>query len=344
MKYSSITHSAQLYLLASLSVCLTLMSNTQVHAKNLALEIPDQKTMIHDGLNIEPMDISGVVIQGDIMVLVSDETNAIEILKQNKSGQWQSYSRIQLSDKIAEIDLEGLAWQPPYLYALGSHSAKRKRLKSKAMQKQNMKRLQQTYPEKARQKLFRITLDNKLNVTAIDSLSLQPALEEHPILQRFIRIPSKENGIDMEGLAIDTKGRLLIGLRGPILRGNIASVLRVELNKSEFAIKKTKAFYVPTQGGGIRGISEMGKDFLVLTGAVGDQIIPYQTYKWNGKNALPGEDTKENTWQNLCALPSTKGKPEGIQFLSKTKHHVEFMIVQDGIKNGGMTRFRCKLK
>ncbi|MDG6774497.1 DUF3616 domain-containing protein [Thiomicrorhabdus sp. ZW0627] len=294
-------------------------------------------------LKIDNQNISGIVVTPDFMALATDEGHQLELFVSN-NGHWQSASVITLTQSTDELDIEGLAWQEPYLYALGSHSLKRKKLKDNLSQKENLKRLQQVVKEPARHQLFRIKLNAKLQPKAIDSLSLDPMLEQDPILNRFIQIPSKENGIDLEGLAIDDKGRLLIGFRGPVLRGNHVPILHLKLKKEGFTVKKPKMLYIQTpNGGGIRGINETPAGLLILTGAVGDQLMPYQVLLWNGKNGLEGNDSEKDILQPLCELPDSKGKPEGIQFVSQSGKQIQFVIVQDGLSDGQPTVFRCDL-
>jgi hypothetical protein len=63
----------------------------------------------------------------------------------------------------------------------------------------------------------------------------------------------------------------------------------------------------------------------------------------DGENNLPSKSVANNSLHYLCDLPASLGKPEGIQFLQKTKRHIEFVIVQDGLKNGQPTVFSCPL-
>lgn len=294
-------------------------------------------------LNIDPLNISGIVITPDFMALASDEGNQIELFKKTNANQWQSINLISLSNNRDEIDIEALAWQAPYLYVLGSHSAKRKKLKASLSQKDNIQRLQEIHGEPARQKLFRIKLDNAGKVGDLQSLSVQTELAQHPILKPFIGLPSKENGIDIEGLSIDNKGRLLLGLRGPVLRGNIVPVLRLKLVNEGFSIKKSKLLYLALSGNGIRGMSELGDQILVLSGAVGDQNQPYQVHLWNGKNAIPGKDNQADNLIHLCDLPNPSGKPEGIQTISRDNKKIEFVIVQDGLENGQPQSYQCEI-
>ncbi len=337
---------------------LTLYANS-ANALTLATQESNQAWSFSTDLKIDPLNISGIVVTDDFMALATDEGYQIQLFKpdstksSHKSGQqaWQSHQVITLDRSNAalntELDIEALAWQAPYLYAIGSHSVKRAKLKDNNSEKQNLKRLKMVSREPARQQLFRIQLDRQYKAVNIESLSLAKVLQKHEALGLFTSIPSKENGVDIEGLAIDGKGRLLVGLRGPVLRGNIASVLRLKLDKKKFKVKSVKTLYLPLDSRGIRGLSrmsdtsEVASGFLVLTGAVGDQALSYQVYRWNGQDGLPSRSTSKKTLRLLCDLPASQGKPEGIQFLQKTTTNVEFIIVQDGLKNGQPIVFSC---
>ena len=280
-------------------------------------------------------DISGIVIEPEFVALVSDEGNALQIV-QTQSKNWQAMPPLALSNAEDEIDLEGITYQAPFLYAIGSHSAKRPRLKDDLSDKKNLKRLTEVLPEPSRQQLFRVELDKHQNAIKIESLSLEALLKKDAILQRFIPLPSKENGIDIEGLSIDTQGRLLIGFRGPVIRGNLAPVLQLQLKKKRFEIKNSELFWLNLNGRGIRGISQIhGQDrWLVLAGDVGDLDTPYEVYVWSGDHQL-------SAMKPLCELPKSQGKPEGIQWITQKGKSWEFAIVQDGLKNGGAQQFSC---
>ncbi|BBP44278.1 DUF3616 domain-containing protein [Thiosulfativibrio zosterae] len=294
------------------------------------------ETLKLPNLDIPNEDISGIVIQPNFMALVSDEGNALQILKKTGS-RWVAKTPIELSASKDEIDLEGLTYQAPYLYAIGSHSAKRPRIKDEASVEKNLKRLAEVLPERSRQQLFRIELDTQLNAKNIEAISIESIIQDHPILSRFIPIPSKENGIDIEGLSIDAEGRLLIGFRGPVIRGNLAPVLQLQLKKKRFDIKDSEVFWLNLNGRGIRGLSQVANQdrWLVLAGDVGDLETPYEVYLWTGDHQL-------NAMQSLCELPKSRGKPEGIQWTKQHGKVWEFVIVQDGLKNGEAQQFSCR--
>ncbi|WP_127470006.1 DUF3616 domain-containing protein [Thiomicrorhabdus aquaedulcis] len=340
-------HSSRFLILPGLVMSLLLSHSTTLLA-DVAKPLSDSKNPTHQAwsfdkhLKIDPLNISGVVVSGDFIALATDEGSSIELYRK-RNGVWHAYKVVPLSDSVDELDLEGLAWQAPYLYATGSYGLKRKKLKDDLNQKDNLKRLQPIELETSRQQLFRIELDNDFNPKEIQTLSLADIVKDDPILKPFSGLPSKENGVDIEGLAVSPQGELILGLRGPLLRGNLVPLLRVTLAKKSFKVKEVTPLYLELQGRGIRGLSETPNGYLVLAGATGDQPLPYQVYHWSGENGLPGTDRKANTLRHLCELPEGAGKPEGIQFLAQAAQHIEFLIVQDGLKDGQPTAFSCAM-
>lgn len=298
-------------------------------------------------LSIDADNLSGMVEFNDYLALVTDEGTRLAILKRH-GADWQLQQTPSLDKNAVELDLEALAYQAPFLYALGSHSAKRKKLKSDKIQKQNLKRLAQTSPEMERQRLFRLKLTQNADITEIQSLSLQQIIAEQKIVAPFISIPSKENGIDLEALAVDAKGRLLVGFRGPVLRGNWVPVLRLKLQSgSHFAVKKTKWLWLNLDGRGLRGMSPI-KDAdgshqgqLILAGAVGDQALSYAVYYWDESNQLSGTDRDTQGLRLLCEIDNPQGKPEGIQFKRQDKGNIEFLILEDGVEGGNLHLQKC---
>jgi hypothetical protein len=321
-----------------------LLFSSGIAAAELAQPVNDQAWSFSKPLQIDDRNLSGVVVTADFMALASDEGQQIELFQPSDTHphSWQSAGLITLNETAQELDIEALAWQAPYLYAIGSHGLKRKKLKSDLSQKKNAQRLQHIVAEPARAQLFRVELGRNLTVRRIETLSLTTLLHQDPLLHPFSPLPSKENGIDIEGLAVDPKGRLWVGFRGPVLRGNTVPVLRLTLNSQSFTLKKHQWRFLHTEnGGGIRGLSEIDDGFLVLSGAVGDQAVPFQVSWWSGQNALKGKDAPQKALRTLCTLPQTAGNPEAIQMLRYADREVTFLIVHDGPPNGQPTVFRC---
>lgn len=285
-------------------------------------------------LDIDPDNISGMVLTPQFMALATDEGTAIQILPR-KQGQYIAHSKgvITLSDGQEELDLEGLAWQKPYLYAIGSHSKKRKKAKTNLSNKKNLKRLTPIYDEPARNQLFRIKLNRKLEAESIQSLSLMPWIKKNELLAPFRQIPSKENGIDMEGIAIVGK-HLYIGFRGPVLRGNLTPILKLTLKKGkDFAIKKYKLKLVNLDGLGIRDMTSLDDQLYLLTGPVNSEPNRYTIRTWDGKTHI-------EPFKVLKAFHKPKGKPENLVVKRSQKSPgLVIFIAQDGLKNGEIRRY-----
>lgn len=284
-------------------------------------------------LSIDADNISGMVLTEHFMALATDEGTAIQILpRQGNQFMALPENRVVLTSANKELDIEALAWQPPYLYAVGSHAKKRKKIKSEVSNKQNIKRLTRIYDEPARNQLFQIRLDKKLNVRQIKTLSLMPIIQNTPILTPFTALPGKENGIDIEGMAV-SGNHLYIGFRGPVLRGNLVPILKLTLKDKKFAVQTPKLKLVNLGGLGIRDMVAVKDKIYLLSGPIHNIPNIYHIHAWNGKTQL-------TPLPHLKTLTQPAGKPEA---LFVTRHHksskLRFWIGQDGLKNGGIESF-----
>jgi hypothetical protein len=114
-------------------------------------------------------------------------------------------------------------------------------------------------------------------------------LENDPHLAPFLNIPSKENGIDVEGLA--ARGdRIWLGLRGPVLRGHTV-ILDMELKRRTRRPDRLKARRVDgdrryrkhmldTRGLGVRDMRFEGDDLLLLVGPTMSLEGPAFVLRW----------------------------------------------------------------
>ena len=330
----------------------------------------------------EHLNISGVtLIHGnDLLVVGSDERSHIQILKRARGTDFRLLpnGNVPLATEESEIDIEGIARYQDYTWVIGSHSLKRKKAKSRDELDQKMRkgdelteshnhdRIPTVAVEPTREWLYRLKISDGGTVEPGSILrgSLRDIFANHPVLSRFRNIPSKENGIDIEGLAVIPSGdqektTLLVGLRGPVLRGPLAVVLKVSAKEDEadngkrvLKVKLKDTYYLSLGGRGIRGMSEMDRQedgYLVLAGPVGDEPTPYVLYHWNGEDTVPEIDTleAEKNVTELCQIPAPEGEPaakaEGVQFLREGNGRVEFLVVYDSAINGAPTVFSCEL-
>lgn len=309
-------------------------------------------------------DVSGIALRGDLMLLAVDEGREIYVLKKADSGPYElvkTRERRAPPEKEGEFDLEGLASAENFIFAIGSHSQKREKVKKKKYTAaKNRDRLFETAIEPSREHLLRFEIegDGTIVESKVKLVSLHDKFAEHPILQRFQEIPSKENGIDIEGIAMGKEGQIYLGFRGPVLRGGYVPVLIFNLDQEgdKFQFKehnvKEDIRFVHLGGRGVRDmvrISADGEDlsFLILAGPVGDGPGSYQVYEWDGQNTVLGNDQPDahDHAKVQCEVPPPEGKPkakaEGIALLEKSKKTLDFVIVYDGVAKGSPTVFRC---
>lgn len=261
-------------------------------------------------------NLSGAVFshQGKYLWLGTDEMSAIERFTrlENNPDVFSSHQRFYLKDFIdgfneerGEVDVEGLDYADGYLWIVGSHSSKRKKVDIEPDKfKVTKKELKKIERDENRYLLARIPvnesgeLDRTSPQTAwlkregsSNSLTKALATDEYldlgqiidsddrdslPGKEFYFYLPSKENGLDIEGLAV-RGNKITIGLRGPVLRG-IAILLEIEVESGlphELRLKKIgndgrkyKRHFLDLKGLGVRELclEENGKSLLILAG------------------------------------------------------------------------------
>lgn len=317
-----------LFLLSLTGFFLPILADTQA-PKDLPL------LSILGKLSIDGNNISGMVKTDDFLALATDEGTQIQILPKAKRGYRATASgliELNLSQRpIKEFDLEAMAWHRPYLYVIGSHSKKRKKLKEGLNKQDNIKRISAVIEEPDRNVLFRIRLNRENQPTQIDKISLTETLQNQPILAPFLAIPSKENGVDIEGLAVREKHgktQLFVGFRGPVFRENLAPILRLTLKKKRFEIKKSKLLFVNLQGLGVRDLYASDQGFLILAGPINKTPNRFVIHQWTG-------NTDFNPLPTKLVLPvDSAGNPEAIAEQNLPGWGKGVWIAKDGSLNG----------
>src|SRR5262249_20245462 len=144
---------------------------------------------------------------------------------------------------------------------------------------------------------------------------------------------------DIEGITI-ADGHVFAGFRGPVLRENHTPIMKFTFAKP---IVTTELLFVNLGGLGIRDMTRARGGFLILAGPVGDGPGAYQLCFWNGRDCLPGDRPVGTAGRIvlLCNVPTPDdAKAEGLALLKETDFAYELLIVYDGLKDGGATRFR----
>lgn len=281
-------------------------------------------------------NLSAVRADGGCLWVAGDETATIERLRADDPSRPTAYGdqrTFPLTDFVAlpgeadeEADLEGLAISGGYLWAVGSHSLRRRRVRPDQADERGIKRLAQVEGQANRSVLIRLplvqdadglpvpvreaTTDGTSRTAAVlgargKSLSDRLAGDEH--LAPFLAVPGKDNGLDVEGIAVHGD-RLYLGLRGPVLRG-WAVVLeiaprqhpddpaRLRLERLDDGSRYRKHF-LDLDGLGVRDLCPHGDDLLVLAGPSMDLDGPVRVYRWlaaaqgNSPSVVRGEEIR----------------------------------------------------
>lgn len=305
-------------------------------------------------------DLSCVAQIGTNLFVGSDESVSVERLtwsgKHEGFGHHASFDLTDHFDLPAgdkeEIDIEGLAVAPPYLWITGSHSLTRGRAEGRTFS-DAIAELTQIQRQTNRFFLARVPLVEstqsagqfELHSTAVDPESperaitaarlfgtgatnvLTDALRFDDLLRDYIDLPSKDNGLDVEGLAVSGK-RIFLGLRGPVLRG---WAVMLELQPDHFAAdyftlkdtgKKGRLYrrhFFDLRGLGIRDLDVVDDDLLILAGPTMDidgrvMLLRWKQFKKRDKETVVGRDDLEIVLDFGGAHVGLHGQnhPEGI--------------------------------
>jgi hypothetical protein len=288
-----------------------------------------------------------LVIGGDEGTGPDRDVNIIQILSKQTDDQYVVIDDIILfsgdREDGKEMDIEGIAVEGKYIYVVGSHSSKRKGVKSSKSYKKNRK----TFHDKKiddeinRDWLYRLKVNAQMQVTEKKKITLRNIIQKHEVLKTFSRIPSKENGIDIEGIAV-VNDWIYAGFRGPVLRKNYVPVLKLKFDDPE---NTARLLWVNFGGGGIRDMATVEDGFLVISGPVGDGPGAYSVHHWDGRDMIPGDGREQaeiGKMIKLGEIDSPHGsKAEGILVMdANDSSSYQFMVIFDGIKNGSPKRFK----
>jgi hypothetical protein len=315
-------------------------------------------------------NVSALVVRGDHLWLGGDEGTAIDRMTRDATGNFDSHVRFQLKDLLAlpaapkeEIDIEGLDVDGGYLWLIGSHSAKRKKVDEELSDAENIDRLSKVEIDGNRFTLARVPLSAdaepvkrrgaltaaRLAGDATGNL-LTTALKTDRHLGRFIPekektiepdkasvrgIPSKDNGFDVEGLAV-SGDRVFLGLRGPVLRG-WAMVIELQVTGGSDGVLSLQPIgakgepYVkhllPLGGLGVREMSIHENDLLILAGPSMDLDGPVFIYRWKNALDVDGESlTSRKALRRVVTVPFAEGHDHA-EGLSIVTHNPPAVLV-----------------
>lgn len=310
------------------------------HAVRLEL---DGEQLVHDNL-------SGACVAGGALWVAGDEACGLDRLLPlpaagNEALRFGDARHFPLADYLdlpdaadVEADIEGLAFADGYLWLVGSHGLKRKNPRPE--RDDNLKRLASVGYDGNRCLLARVPVvvgDDGLATLAREAPDgrraavlkggkrrnqLTALLAEDPQLAPFLAIPGKDNGLDIEGLA-HCGGRLLLGLRGPVLRG-WSCLLEIALEEKKGTLRLAplgdggpfyRKHFVRLAGLGVRDLHRDGDDLLILAGPTMVLDGAIRVFRWPGAlpalAGVPAARDAELWWESpleLLALPHGVGE------------------------------------
>lgn len=295
-------------------------------------------------------DISAVVVGEGVLWVASDEGGRVERLTRQSDGRWGAATAFALSDLLVmpgapddEVDVEGLDVADGWLWVVGSHSAKRRKADAGKGAAKQIERLTRIETGGNRNLLARIPLEPDENGGAprpvavrrdgaraarLDASAhggtLLDVLRVDPHLGPFVGLPGKENGLDIEGMAV-MRGRVRLGLRGPVLRGwavvlGVAPVAadgdptRLVLPPIGPDGRPYEKHFLDLRGLGTRELCADGDDLLILAGPTmtldGDALV----VRWPRAAKARGDSmVAREKLEVVAELPYGSAGAEGVE-------------------------------
>ena len=297
-----------------------------------------------------PADLSTVCRDRSWLWLAGDESPSVDRLTLAPDGaSYEDRRTFALGELVdlpegpgKEVDVEGLDRDGPYLWLVGSHSRTRKRGDPEDDDDTVRRDLARVRSHPNRRVLLRLPLaddgDDPHPVRSVDTpdgptltaalldgdLTQALAADEH--LAPFLTVPGKDNGLDVEGLAA-VDGALLLGLRGPVLRG-WAVLLEVRVRPHPDRPDRLvldggdgsdggggagyRTFLLDLDGLGIRDLCRVGPDVVVLAGPTMDLDGPVRLHRWPGAvHARERDVLRGRQLPRVEELPYGTGPDEG---------------------------------
>lgn len=275
-------------------------------------------------------NLSGIAVNGDTMWTVSDEGRTIECLKADGDSfvLRQQYRIDQFVEGLPgapdgddlkgdELDLESIDFHDGVLWLCGSHCDVRKKPKRKSELRPEIRsRPSRHFLARIKVKTDGFSFGKMSVAPRSGSGSIRGVLARDPYIGPFIDLPSKENGLDIEGITV-SNGETLLGLRGPVLDG-FAVVVHLTLSE-RLSIKEYCLSFLDLAGLAIRDLTLSGGCVLIIAGPVSDADGPFALYEWTGKRSAEIQYPQQIfKWQRDPGEAGSAEKPEGLCRLDRS--------------------------
>lgn len=233
-------------------------------------------------------NLSAIAKAGDFLWTASDEGRTIECLEPSAGG-YRLRRQYQLDalfpelpgGKNDEADIESLEAAQGRLWICGSHGRVRRKPGSPGLINAQIR----YRPSRNLLGAIALTDDGGALKGAGQAMpffgrgSLRVSLRGNPYLQPFIDLPSKENGLDVEGLLVRGR-RAYVGLRGPLVE-SIALVAELSIADRPAINMDMQAMHLVDLGGlGVRDLAHLGSDIGVLAGPMSSAPGPFRIFRW----------------------------------------------------------------
>jgi hypothetical protein len=315
--------------------------------------------------------LSGVAGLRDTLWVVSDERLSVERLDRIANGDpaFNAHATFPLDKYVSlpsgsrvEADLEDVDVAGGYLWLVGSHAAEREMPGDAHSQRKVAKKLAKVSRPGNRCMLARIPLvayektwllrrraghGAKKRLAARlegnargNALTRALAKDEH--LGASLALPGKENGLDIEGIAVAGE-RVLLGLRGPVLN-EWSVILEVEpqrarrhpsllrLGRFGRGRKLYRKHFLRLDGLGVRGMCRQGTDLLVLAGPTAALDGPAKLFRWiDGARTDIERRIGPGSVVHVMDLPHGEGHdhPEGIVVVPSKDGRDRLLVVYE---------------
>jgi hypothetical protein len=267
-------------------------------------------------------NLSAVAASGNYLWTASDEMRTVECLQAQGRG-YRLHRQYKLddifpglpgADKELEADVEALDVAHGRVWVCGSHSlTRRSRDKNEAVVDPRIR------DRPSRRLLGSVELSRGGGDLVIPGKALpyegagglRAMLGSIPHITPFMDLPSKENGLDIEGVVVFRR-KLYVGMRGPVV-DNIALVPAIAMTP-EFGVDEAGMFvhFVDLGGLGVRDMTRWSSGILILAGPVNGADSPFRLLQWKPRRT--GKIQKPETLRELRA---GSDHPEGICSLSR---------------------------
>ena len=310
---------------------------------------------------VEIEDVSTLHWDGRQLWLAADEFPRFERLtERSEDASYGDHRTFVIGDFVDlpegaenEVDVEGVDRQGDYLWLVGSHSRTRRQVKARDVRDGRAGDLAKVDDQANRHVLIRIALapdgEGLVPTRSTTTATGEPltsavligeittALGSDKHFKHFLKIPSKDNGLDVEGL-VAFEDRIMVGLRGPVLRG-WASILEVrpvsmpaKPGRLTLGTPPYRKHFLDLDGLGVRDLCRDGDDMLILAGPTMIIDGPSRVYRWH--DALHAEDVEmvgRDRVTLVTELPFGDGDDhaEGITLLRTEGEPTVLLVVYD---------------